>query len=243
MKSNINRKILRLVSTEVLLQIGFEKTTEQSLNIITEVFAYYMESLIKKAAVLQGCDGRNLCKILIADTYRSEQYQLGELSQFLDQQNLIKRQLREKAEGEEDSCSLLHSLKVLPQGMSLKSTFKNTKSTTIEEKSNREIFIEIKLDDFLNQFIEESYKSENRRQLVKKINGSKILDKIVLDHKKEPEVRLDNKLEDRKAARTSEVKEEIGKKMRVNYKEDIIMEQQYFVEDFSGIERYKTFKS
>ena len=45
MKSDLYKKILRLSIVEILLQLGFEKCSEESLNIFTEILEYYIEKI------------------------------------------------------------------------------------------------------------------------------------------------------------------------------------------------------
>ncbi|ELA42236.1 uncharacterized protein VICG_00635 [Vittaforma corneae ATCC 50505] len=145
MKTDINKKLLKLVSTEVLLQLGFERSTEQALNIITEIFSFYLESLIKKAISVQKSDGKDDsnegsantshldCRYLIEDTYHEEQYQIKELVKFMEQQIALKTQLTNRHDVECEE-SLFHALRLLPKGASLRSVFKNTRGATLEEK-------------------------------------------------------------------------------------------------------------
>ena len=224
MKSNINKRILRLASTEILIQLGFEKSTEQSLNIINEVFTYYMEALIKRMIPFEKANYDSIIKMLIDEFYGEEQFQISELSQFLELQNQIKKQLKEKSEFPEDT-SLLHSLKVLPRGVNFKSTFKNTKNMAIEEKNSNEVFAEVVVDDFLNNFIEESSKENGKKIIQETISeNSKNLEKIVLE----------TKFGDRNCGH--------AKELNIKPQEDIIKEQEFFIEDFGEIEKYKTFK-
>lgn len=162
MKSSIYKRMLRLVSAEVFLQLGFERASEQAINLSSDLLEFYIEALVKRMVPLQACDGGAVVGHLVHGCYRTEEYQKDELMQFLDQQNLIKKQLKERSEGE---SSLLHVLKVLPQEINFKSTHRNSRNLTIEERSSgpSKVAAEVFVDDCLNAFIGECSGEPSRR--------------------------------------------------------------------------------
>lgn len=228
MKPDSNKKILQLLSAEILLQIGFEKSTEHSLHIMTDVFVYYFESLIRKCIPFNGIEPDILLQYLIEDTYMTELYQKKELYSFLDQQISIKAQLKDKFDIECDE-SLLHSLRILPKGVSLKSAFKNTKTMTVEEKKSMEIYPEIQIDDFMADFIEKS-SSQPSRSLpeIFKFSGLKAIEEI------KPVEIDDVNLEVNFEIRSLEPRKTI-----FGVYDEILAEQDFFMEDFQETQRYK----
>lgn len=174
MKTDVNKKLLKLISTEVLLQAGFEKSTEQALNILTEMFSHFIERIIMNIRPIQNGreldkqeetlrnEAHGICKFLLEDIYRDEQYQIKECMKFLEQQILLKMQLTGKHNIECEE-SLLHSLKLLPKGITLRSISKNTRTTTLEEKKSVEITEDIQIDEYMNEFIGKSSLEASRR--------------------------------------------------------------------------------
>lgn len=221
MKTDSNKRLLKLVSAEALIQTGFENSTEQALNTISDVLNLYIETLVKKIIPLQECkDPYFLSKILIEETYANEQYQIKEMTGFLNQQIALKHQLKEQyeVEGEE---SLLHLLKVLPKETSLKSVFRSSKTLTVEEKKSIEIKEEIEIDEFMTDFIEKSSSEPSR-----KVVGVYLFDcsKIVEDMAEGMVAlgRISNK----------------PKEQMFEYKDFHIAEQELLVEDFIGNEKF-----
>lgn len=226
MKSDINKKIFRLLSTEVLLQVGFERSTEHAMNILAEILAFYLESLAKKVVPFSECSPEVANKFLVEDTYFSEQYQIRELHSFLEQQIFIKKQLKDKFDVECDE-SLLHSLRVLPKGVSLKSAFRNAKAMTLEEKKSMDVHQDVQLDEFMSEFVEKSGLEASRRVAgVYAFNCSKVIEGI-----NEQGVR------ERKATI-----EDLGvapKNRIFGYHDSVLAEQELMIEDFNGTEKYK----
>ncbi|OQS53717.1 hypothetical protein EHP00_737 [Ecytonucleospora hepatopenaei] len=62
MKSQLNKKLFKIAAVEILLQLGFEKCTEESLNVLSEVFSYYIDR----------CIGNNKEIILLSNSYKSD---------------------------------------------------------------------------------------------------------------------------------------------------------------------------
>lgn len=226
MKPDSNKKIIQLLSVEILQQIGFEKSTEQALNIITDIFTYFFESLIEKCCPFAGCDPSVVIRFLVDDTYSTEQYQIKELLNFIDQQILIKNQLKEKYDIDCDE-SILHSLRILPKGVSLKSAFKNTKTMTLEEKKSLEIYHEIHLDDFMVEFIEKSGDVPSKRTVESySFDCSNILEKINTSESNSQKIGFETS--------------SLAPKGRIfGYFDDVLAEQELFIEDFNGIEKHR----
>lgn len=223
MKVDVNKKLLKLVCTEVLLQLGFERSVEQALNVLTEVFNFYFEFLIRKVVPLLGSDDNTvLCKFLIENTYDDEQYQIRELFKFMEQQISLKALLIDKHNLECDE-SLFYSLKLLPKGVSLRSVFRNAKTTTLEEKKSINITEDITVDEFMNKFVESCSSESSRRVLgtyefdcstiVEDANGNGLVpfERINLKHKDSI----------------------------CGYRDQYLAEQELFIEDFYGTERYE----
>ncbi|KAM0681329.1 hypothetical protein GINT2_000529 [Glugoides intestinalis] len=223
MKVDVNKKLLKLVCTEVLLQLGFERSVEQALNVLTEIFSFYLEFLIQKVVPLLGCeDSTLLCKFLIENTYEDEQYQIRELFKFMEHQISLKALLVDKHNVDCDE-SLFYSLKLLPKGVSFRSVFRNTKTTTLEEKKSINITEDIAVDEFMNKFVD-SCSSENSKRVLgtyafdcskifEDINGNGLV----------PFERINLKPKD----------------SICGYRDQYLAEQELFIEDFCGTERYE----
>lgn len=226
MKSDVNKKIFRLLSTEVLLQVGFERSTEHAMNILAEIFVFYLESLTRKVHPFSACGPEVANKFLIEDTYFSEKCQVRELQSFLEQQVFMKKQLKDKLDVECDE-SLLHSLRILPKGVSLKSAFRNTKTMTLEEKKSMEVHQEVQLDDFMSEFIEKSGLEGNRRAVeVYAFNCSKVVEGI-------------NEKGIRECKVTFEEASTAPKDCIFGYCDSVLAEQELMIEDFNGAEKYR----
>lgn len=221
MKTDSNKRLLKLVAVESLIQNGFENTTEQALNTVSDLLGLYIETLCQKIIPLQDCeDPFFLSKILIEDTYDDEQYQIKEILGFLEQQIALKNQLLQQYDVEVED-SLLHFLKVLPRDTNFKSVFKNSKSLTIEEKKSVEIKDDIELDDFMASFIEKSSSEQSHR-----VVGSYLFDCTnIVEGMGSGEVII-SKL-------NSKPKDQI-----FEYRDIYLAEQEFLIEDFKGNEKY-----
>lgn len=153
MKSNLEKKILKLVVAEILIQIGFERTTDQAMNLCVDLLVFYLENTIKHSMIFGNCPAKHAIANLFFKFYYSEQYQKEELYQFAIQQAQIRRSVKEKIE---DANNLLYMLKVLPPGIYFRNTHIKTNTLTIEEKNSPVKIIEkANLDEFLYNFINE----------------------------------------------------------------------------------------
>lgn len=153
MRYNIYSRLIKLAITEILIQTGFECCSEMSLNITADIYIYYMECLIRKLSVLKDVDPNIQMKYVLKDLFNEEEYQFQEFIQFLDQQQMIKRYIKEKSDKDPDN-NLLSMLKVLPKNINLKTSFKNSKNLTLEEKFTQHSNSELEMDKYLNEFIE-----------------------------------------------------------------------------------------
>lgn len=237
MKTDVNKKLLKLISAEVLMQIGFERSTEQSLGILTEVFSHFIERIIMNIRPIQNgreLDGQEemeknethaICRFLMEDTYRDEQYQIKECMKFLEQQILLKMQLAGKHNIECEE-SLLHSLKLLPKGVTLRSVSKNTRTATLEEKKSAEITEDVQIDEYMNEFIGRSA-SEASRRVVEgySFDCSKIVDYI-----------------DGNGLVPFERIACVPRDQICDFRDFFLAEQELFTEDFSGTHKYRIYR-
>lgn len=196
------------------------------MNVLAEILAFYMEMLVKRTLPFSACHPEIANKFLMEDAYFSEKYQAKELHSFLDQQIFIKKQLKDKFDLECDE-SLLHSLRILPKGVSLKSAFRSTKATTLEEKKGMEIHQEIETDEFMSEFLEKSSSEASRRVVgVYAFNCSKVIEEI--NEKGIGECKI-----------TFQETDTSPKKLIFGYCDSVLAEQELTMEDFNGIEKYK----
>lgn len=209
MRIELNKSILQLLVAEVLLQTGFEKTTEHSLNVLTEISIFYLENLIKKIQPIKDLHSDFLIKELLT-VYSDEKYQFKELlSFFMQQKNLI-------GEKDKETESLLHLLKCLPNSIDSQGVIKSNKTLSLEEK--RIEVHEVKMDDFMSKFIEKCSKEPKNRTVENyKFDCLKILQNI-----------NENEIVNYKIDNIS-YKENI-----VGYKDDILAEQELFLEDYKN---------
>lgn len=215
MKTNSNKKVLEILVAEILLQTGFEKCTDHSIDLLTEISIFYIESLIKNTKPFMNADPLIICKFLIENAYTDEEYQIKELLHFLDQQkNLVGE--RNEADAPE---SLLHALNCLPNIKSIAGNVKSNKIMGLEEKRTAEVFHEVKMDDFMMKFIEKCSKAPANR----------VVESFGFDCLKIIKNTNDQKITDFKIDNISYSKSNI-----FGYKDEIIAEQELFVEDFKG---------
>lgn len=165
MKSSLYPKIAKLSVAEILLQVGFENTSEQALNVLGDILLYHVEWMTKRILPFTESEDEIQIKRLLLDLFSNEEYQKDELYQFIEQQNLIRKQLKEKIDGECDQ-NLLSLLKILPKDVSLETSFKNAKNVALEEVSiHSSVYEEVNVDSFLNAFIENAMKTPVSRTI------------------------------------------------------------------------------
>lgn len=190
MKSNINAKILKLAIVEILGQSGFDKSAEQSLNVLTDVMKYYIERLTLKIKKVQdrGVVSEQVIKFIISDYYDECRYQIQELYSFLRYQVNIKNYLSEKYDvGCEES--LLHTLRVLPKNVQLRSILRSSKTVgNLNEVQDSSDDNSIVYDDFMANFVKDCISEQSRRvvgeykfQLMDLIVGETDNNKIEID--------------------------------------------------------------
>lgn len=152
MKSKIHKRLLSLAVVEILHQIGYERVTEQSLFLLTDLLAHYIESLCRAALPFQGSSSAAAIEYMVSTFYADEEYQQDELLRFAEQQSQLCALIKDQVA----SPSILHMTKVLPQEIAPRSTApKTVSSLNMEEKGSPVIPVaEATVDDFLLGFIE-----------------------------------------------------------------------------------------
>jgi hypothetical protein len=167
MKSNINVKILRLAVVEILSQCGFERTTEQTLNVLVDVLNYYIEQLAIRMGGKQsrGISPEHIYRAVIDEMYGKCTYQIPELLAFLKYQINLKNYLLEKYDiGCEES--LLHTIRVLPKNVQLRGVLRSSKAVgNVNEMQEESMHGSIKIDKFMEDFISSSLSEQSRREV------------------------------------------------------------------------------
>lgn len=166
MKTSIYKKMLRLAAAEIFLQLGFERGSEGTINLCADILEYYTEALIKRIQPFQHVDSNIIINTLISNFYYTEQYQADELVQFIEQQNILRKQLKPV---DEQNNNLLHLLRILPPETNFKPTNRHNRNLSIEEKNIEgpsKIISEVAVDDFLNEFIDECNKERSKTTII-----------------------------------------------------------------------------
>jgi hypothetical protein len=167
MKSNIDTKILKLAVAEILSQCGFERTTEQTLNVLVDVLNYYIEQLTVRMKRKQGrgISAENIHRTIIDEIYGNCTYQVFELLSFLRYQINLKNYLLEKYDaGLEES--LLHTIRILPKNVQLKGLTRSSKAVgNMSEVQEESAQSSIKIDRFMEDFISSSLSEQSRREV------------------------------------------------------------------------------
>lgn len=216
MKTTADRKLLKLVVTETLLQLGFERATDYALNILTEVFSFHMESFVKRAAVFQTEHNEEVCRYLIEDAYWEEQYQVKELIRFMEQQISLL--------GERQGESPFHALKLIPKGVtSLRSVYKNSGTSALEERKSKEVTEDIHVDEYMEHFIDEGSAEEGTRQASDYSFDCSIIATDTKCNGLVPYERVNTK----------------PKEWLCGVRDYVLADQDYFIDDFVGTEKYK----
>ncbi|KAK6089845.1 hypothetical protein P3W45_001193 [Vairimorpha bombi] len=144
MKSNLNIKILKLCISEICIQVGFERISEQSLNILSDVLKHYISQISLK---LNKAVGSNVCfenssrfcinNFLISDSFRER-----EISSFLKSQIALRKYLGDQGTGK----SLLHSLKILPNDQIFTGITRNNSNEIDPEPNLKTSFVTETID-------------------------------------------------------------------------------------------------
>ncbi|EOB13756.1 hypothetical protein NBO_60g0012, partial [Nosema bombycis CQ1] len=153
MKSDLNIKILKLSIAEIVMQSGFERISEQALNILGDLFKFYSEQILEKIKKMNK-DHSFSIKYLV-DESSLPSYQSNELMSFLNTQLSLKKSLGVKEEDE----SLLHTLKVIPKSVDLNNVLRSTSSfNLIPNLKNGSSNLNLELDPEMEKFIKENLK-------------------------------------------------------------------------------------
>lgn len=175
MKSDLYKKILRLSIVEILLQLGFEKCSEESLNIFTEILEYYIEKItdiiykFREHSTTYDIDTLNeinIITLILDNAYANHQYNYNELLQFMSQQINMVSNITTDTNGK----SMLNLLKFLPKNQSLHRLYKVNKSKPIGDNNEIKesgVVGEVELDCFLKNFIKNcEIKYKNTKEIV-----------------------------------------------------------------------------
>lgn len=181
MKSNLNTKILKLSIAEICIQLGFDKITEQSMNLLCDVLRYY---IIQLSLRLGKFEQTNFVDIIIKNIFNdfliADSYQEKEVIVFLKAQNSVKKYFNENS----NNKSFLHMLKILPNNQKFFSTNQNN------NESHKNHFKQLNIEKnikpyFFNEFRQ---KDETLINFVKKCKTEfeekfkdKAIDKIKLN--------------------------------------------------------------
>ncbi|KAF9763082.1 hypothetical protein NGRA_1522 [Nosema granulosis] len=164
MKSNMNMKIIKLAMAEIVMQCGFERISEQALNIMGDIFRHYLEQITLRMVKMSElhCDFDIISRAIINDFLVEDSYQEKELLSFLHTQLQQKKYLG--GDGKEDS--LLHSLKVIPKSVDLTNVCRTTSSFLVPNIKNGSSNISLEVDQSMNNFIEDCMSERSRREEV-----------------------------------------------------------------------------
>ncbi|ORD99326.1 Y551 [Hepatospora eriocheir] len=243
MKTSFQKEIIKFAVVEILMQFGFEKVTESTLNILTDTYIHFIDSQVKSIKDLISLDYLTeieskyndfaiMCCYdkLLSDFYCDSLYEVYELKKFIDQQTNLCKNLIEKYNYnvDENNKSLLHILRLLPRKQSLQSLYKTLRVsvTTQEKKSDNKIKKQDETsseDFFLDNFINECEKMyENVPS--EEIKGYMFdLSKIVERINEDPQI----------------YKYDLPENDLINFKCDLNEEEQFSIFDDFGEPKYK----
>ncbi|KAH9412305.1 histone-fold protein [Ordospora pajunii] len=164
MKSNMNLKILKLAVVEILAQSGFDRTTDQALNVLADVMRLYIEQLGQrmKQRHEKGVVAELMYGIIVDELYDESEYQIAEMLSFLRYQITIKNYLSDRYNvGSEES--ILHVLRILPKNAQLRMLMRSGGSLSEINKVERDAHEEgLSIDEFTRGFIESSLKENSK---------------------------------------------------------------------------------
>ncbi|TBU03867.1 histone-fold domain-containing protein [Hamiltosporidium tvaerminnensis] len=166
MKSRFTNKILKLAVAEILIQSSFERCSNSALTILTDIAGDYIMALTKRISslnILNPESGEDtLIKELISEIMgSSDSYSVLELQTFLETQNNAVTYLKDKLKPKSID-SLLNMLRIVPKIDFLQSQSDFTNS--LSEIKYVSVNTEIKVDDFLSDFIQ---RSANKKEVKK----------------------------------------------------------------------------
>lgn len=163
MRQQICFKIAKLAVTEILLQVGFEKSSEDALNTLTDVFCYYILRKFAKAKRMQqmrfGIYKIPLSFFIYTKSLELYSYRHEEIRAFLSYQAFLSSYLKDAFKVEGDS--MLQMLRVLPQRkMKLEAFNRKYRANLSEIKSDFTESRDVEIDDFMFSFLEKAVKEE-----------------------------------------------------------------------------------
>lgn len=209
MKAELNKKILKIAAVEILLQLGFEKCTEEALNILVEVYSYYIERTIGNSKEIVGILGGNESKeeFISKEEAKSSSFKdnkqntkfvylflkmnkslNNELLQFVAQQNNIMNLLK-NSNTEVKSGNIFKTLKFLPKEQTLRALHKTNNNSNktnllldLEEKNESEEGGEVEIDAFFKAFVEKcEIKTKNITEKIQNRKYAYDLDNVILE--------------------------------------------------------------
>lgn len=159
MRQQVYFKISKLAVTEILLQSGFEKSSDDALNILTDIFCYYVVRKFSKVREMQclrfGIHKIPLSFLVYAKSLEPYSYRHEEVKAFLSYQGFLSLYLKEKFKVE--GSSMLQMLRVLPQRKIVLEVFNRKYRTNLNEiKSDTTETKDVDIDDFMMSFLERS---------------------------------------------------------------------------------------
>lgn len=196
MKKAINFKIAKLAVIEILLQVGFERASEDSLNILTDVFCHFLEQKFRRIKEIKehryGIHKLPLPFHVMCLGINTYSYKFKEIISFLEYQIFLKDYIKEKYKIEEDS--LLQCLRVLPQKLNFKTIKKDFFLVNQEVKIDHFEKEEIEIDKHILEFIDDNLKKskeENEEFSLETVENVDFLDEIA-DLSNNPIIFLDH---------------------------------------------------
>lgn len=165
MRQRVCFKIAKLAVAEVLLQTGFERSSDDALSTLADIFCYSMERGFRKVRDMQslrfGIYRIPLSLYIYAKSFNLRSYRQREIGAFMCYQASLSSHLKEKFKAEGD-C-LLQMLKVLPQrSIKLEVQSKQYHAGIREMKSDVTESREMEVDDFMMGFLEKVSRTDSR---------------------------------------------------------------------------------
>eukprot|EP00866_Antonospora_locustae_P001389 jgi/Antlo1/1389/1232 len=156
-------KIAKLAVAEILLQAGFEKSSDDALGALADIFCYSMERGFRRVRSMQslrfGTYRIPLSLYIYTKNFNLRSYRQREIWAFMCYQASLSSYLKEKFRTEGD-C-LLQMLKVLPQrSIKLETLSKQYQTGIKETKSDFTESREMVVDDFMMAFLEKVSKMD-----------------------------------------------------------------------------------
>lgn len=167
MRQRVYFKIVKLAVTETLVQVGFERSSEDALNVMADIFCFHLESNFRRMKAMQylrfGAYKVPLSLFTYAKSIHIGSYAYGETMAFLACQSALSLHLREKFKVDGDN--LLQMLKVLPpRRIKLEVFNKQHRVSLSQAKSDVTESKDIEIDDFMTAFLEKALDEEGCAQ-------------------------------------------------------------------------------